>query len=528
MQKFTYPQSDLDNGTALLRVLGSFWASTFTGRDQLRSYTAGIATGAAQIQRNLLETVASLSRFEVPIFHTENWYPVILRKSQVNLTAANNYKFDTDNLQFGTSPAITFNALASRDFYAFAAPAQLADAAHMFDRLLFPTFALTGGVDFLVDTEDQVIVFTQNPFDNENVIRYPVYVDDVLTDEEITLWAFKADFDYQYVFRQFAYALGIRLKSSETSKAFVNAIFDGLLAGGASAGVFEAALSAVLDVPLVKEDGEVVEVAEIDSTGLLIVTSKHVYRFSRAALALVTVGQVLNAGDRLVDVLEIIDLNRGEVPDNLTALALDQGLTAACYYSDLIFENRDVPLRVNSDHPSGYTYVDFPLAGFPADVRQFFDEMHIRGIAQIEPPPPECETANKRRTGTLAHILDRRTKPMGEPVADDLPATINPLKFLVANVLRHHTFIAIIRVSGLGENHLGLYNIRHIRQLLPPYAGVFILYNLDGKSDVISGEFDVQAIVTQFKGAQPLSESVAANLVTDRGVIVRTISGTCQ
>lgn len=528
MQKFTYPQSDLDSSTDLLRVLGSFWARTFSGREQLRSYTTGIATGAAQIQRNLLETVAALSRFEVPIFHTENWYPLVLRKSQVNLTAANNYRFDSDNLQFAVGPAVTFNSLASRDFYAFAAPAQLVDAAHIFDRLLFPTFALIGGVDFLVDTENQVIVFTQNPFDNENVIRSPVYVDDVLTDEEITLWAFKADFDYQYVFRQFAYALGIQIKSTENGKEFVNAIFDGLLAGGASAGVFEAALSAVLDVPLVKEDGEIVEVVEIDGSGLLIVTNKHVYRFSRSALATVTVGQELNAGDRLVDALEIIDLNRGEVPDNLTALALDQGLTAACYYSDLIFENRDVPLRVNSNHPSGYTYVDFPLAGFPADVRHFFDELHIRGISQIQPPPPECDKSQKRRTGTLAHILDRRTKPIGEPMADDLPANINPLKFLAANVLRNHTFIAVIRISGLGENHLGLYNIRHIRQLLPPYAGVFLLYNLDGKRNVISGEFDVQTTITQFKGAEPLSDSVAAELVSDRGVIVRTISGTCQ
>jgi len=528
MQKFTYPQSDLDSSTALLRVLGSFWASTFAGRDQLRSYTTGIAAGAAQIQLNLLETVAALSRFEIPIFHTENWYPLVLRKSQVNLTSANNYKFDEPGLQFDSGPAVLFDTLATRDFYAFAAPAQLAGAAHIFDRVLFPTFSLIGGVDFIVDAANQIIIFTQNPFDNENIVRSPVYVDDVITDEEITLWVFKADFDYQYVFKQFAYALGIQVKSTETGKAFVNAVFDGLLAGGASAAVFEAAVSAVLDIPLSREDGEIVEVAELDGHGLIIATNKHVYRFARDATAVVTVGQVLRAGDRLVDALEIIELNRGEVPDSLPALALDQGFTAACYYSDLIFENHDVPLRVDATHPSGYTYVDFPLAGFPADVQRFFEELHMRGIAQIAPTPPACDTTGQRKTGTLAHILDRRSNPVGEPEAADLPATINPLKFLVANVLRNHAFAAIIKVAGLGENHLGLYNIRHIRQLLPPYAGMFLLYNLAGKKAVISGEFDVQEIVTQFKGAAPLSSAVTANLVSDRGVIVRTISGTCQ
>jgi len=528
MQKFTYPQSDLDNSTALLRVLGSFWRSTFTARDQLRSYTTAVAAAAAQTQLNLMETVAALSRYEIPIFHTANWYPLILRKSQVNLTSANRYKFDDASLQFNTGPAIAFDELANSDFYAFAAPAQLVGAAHIFDRLLFPTFALAVGVDFIVDTENQVIVFTQNPFDNENVVRYPVYVDNVLVDEEITLWAFKANFDYQYVFTQFAYALGIQTRSSETGKAFVNAIFDGLLAGGASSAVFEAALSAVLDVPLAREDGEIVEVAELDNYGLIIATNKHVYRFAKDAIAVVSVGQVLKAGDKLVDTLEIIDLNRGVVPDNLTALALDQGLTAACYHSDLIFENKELPLRVDTAHPSGYTYVDFPLSGFPADVRKFFDELHARGIAQIKPPPPACDTSTRRKTGTLAHILDRRLGPVGEPAADDLPNTINPLKFLVENVLRYHTFAVIIRVAGLGENNLGLYNIRHVRQLLPPYAGVFLLYNLESRKAVISGKFDVQDRVAKFKGAQPLFDNVAANLVSDRGAIIRTISGTCQ
>lgn len=528
MQKFTYPQSDLDNGTALLRVLGSFWASTFAGRDQLRSYTTAIATGVAQTQLNLLETVAALSRFEIPLFHTENWYPIVLRKSQLNLTPANNYKFDQDALQFNSGPVVVFDSLAARDFYAFTMPAQLVGTAHIFDRLLFPTFAMTSGVDFIFDTEAQAAIFTQNPFDNENIVRYPIYAGDVLVDEEITLWAFRATFDYQYVFKQFAYALGVQAKSTETSKAFVNAIFDGLLAGGASVSVFEKALSALLDIPLAKEDGEIVEVAELDGSGLLIATNKHVYRFSSSAIALVTVGQKLNAGDKLVDALEIIEINRGEIPDNFTALALDQGFTAACYHSDIIFENRAVPIRVNTQHPSGYTYIDFPLAGFPADIQRFFDEMHERGIAQIQPPPAACDTTTPRKTGTLAHILDRRNAPVGEPTAEDLPATINPLKFLTANVLRNHAFIVIIKVSGLGENHLGLYNIRHIRQLLPPYAGVFLLYNLDGQKDAISGEFDVQATTTLFKGAQPLTSNVTPQLVSDRGVIVRLVSGTCQ
>jgi hypothetical protein len=529
MQTFTYPSSDLDTREALLNVLGSFWSRTYTGVDQLHSYTRATAAAVAQTQLNLLETVAAISRFDVPVFHTENWLPVVLRKSDTNVTSVNQYKFDVGEFEFDGTPGLQFDAFAGSDFFAFPVPETLRTPAKLFDKLLFPTFALSGGVDFVVDDINHVIVFVSDPFASTTVTRRPIYDGDKLVDEEITLWAFKAQLDYQYVFQQFAYAVNINLQSSDNAKKLVNAVIDGLLAGGATAAILSEVFAAVFDVPVVKTASETVAAMSVDNAGLFIATDKHVYRFDALANPVVAVGDTLGRGDRLVDVFDIFEINRGEVPNAITALAVDSGFTAACFYGDLVFENKNVPLVVDSAHPSKYTYVSFPVSGLPSDVARFFDEMHARGIEQIPQTPAECDTTGaNRRLGTLAHILDRRKTPIGEPTADDLPATINPLQFLVKNVFRNNAVIARVQVSRLGKNHLGLYNIRHVRQLLPPGSALFLIYALNSKTQQINPVDSLFETIDLFKAAEPLSDSVPNSLVHDRGVMVRTISGTCQ
>jgi hypothetical protein len=529
MQTFTYPQSDLDRSRALLRVLGSYWTTTFQAKDQMASYVQAVAESAKQNQLNLLETVAAISRFDVPVFHTENWYPITLHKQQLNKTEANTYKFSQNAITFDNDGVAVFDGVALTDFYAFPVTAELVDAGHIFDRMLFPTVDLISGVDFKIDRANSAILFTRNPFDIATVPRTPVYgADNALVDEVIILWAFRANLDYQYVFKQFSYAINVQLESSENAKRLVNAIFDGLIAGGATVSVLNDALSAIFDIPLVLEDGEIVEVMANDRHGAFIATNKNVYRCPAGATQVVAVDQVLRAGDKLVDTFSIIELNRGELPDDFAALAIDKNFTTACFYGDLIFENKEVPLRVNSEHPSQYTYVDFPLGGFPADVAQFFDSVHARGIKSIAPPPDVCTVPDAQKYGTLAHLLDLRKTPDSEPKAEDLPTTINPLQFLVKNVLRNHVIIVTVKISGLGENHLNLYNIRHVRQLLPPYAGMFIVYTLDGLRDGINGENTLTEELSLFKGINPVAEKIPVKLVRDKGVIIRSISGTCE
>ena len=210
----------------------------------------------------------------------------------------------------------------------------------------------------------------------------------------------------------------------------------------------------------------------------------------------------------------------------ITALALDGGYLSACFYGDLVFENRQVPLEVVTDHPLGYTYLSFRLGGFPADAERFFDEIHARGVAAAAAAAQPCVSG--RRRGTLAQLLDKRVNPPAEPTAANLPRTINPLQFLVENVLRNNVFVVRILVSTLGQNSLGLYNVRHLRRLLPPQTGMIVVFELSAGTDTIDPEHSVAETITTFTGMQPRRDTVPESFVRDRGATARLVSGTCQ
>lgn len=635
--KFVYPASDLDRYRNMLATLGSFWARTYTGTDQLRSYVNATAEVVAQSHLNVLELAASLSRFSIPVFHTENWLPIPLRRSNLkqgaNSTTA--FRFDRTPNTFDMREK-QFNVPIETDAFLYAVSPKLKSVYQIFDRLIFPTVTFSQNCDFVIDEENNALVFAQDPFENKAFLRRGIYNESgALVDEEIMLWGFKAKLDYKYVFEQFSYSLNLHLASSENAKNFTNAVYSALLNGGTTVTNFTDALSAICGAPVAKTDGEVVELITIDAQGLFIATDKNVYRFAAAATPVVTVGQKLRTGDILIQAFEIVEFTQGDVPASISALALDQGFVSSCFYGDLIFENKDVPLEVNTNHPTGYTFVRFSVSGFPVDVDLFFDELHQRGIeaaqyaqdpcfekpikhatkdqfpvtgspdsvymaedtghfykwqltnpAQLEfgyyaelttfercHPPweqfdkfevfPTRGNVNKiylaadtkkfyrwvvqtpsypaqgayvyvprpyplSKLGTLAHLLDKREQPDGEPTADDLPKKINPLGFLVKNVFRNNVFVVLIRVSALGKNRLGLYNIRHLRQVLPPNVAAFFVYELDTITDRKNGADDLSDDISRFTGMEPLQDAVPEVYVHDRGVTVSTISGTCQ
>lgn len=631
---FVYPGSDLDRGRTLVALLGSFWSRTYTGVDQVNSYAEVTAQSVAQSFQNLLETVAALSRFDVPLYHTENWTPIVLRKSDSNASAKSIARFDQTTARFNDN-RLQLDRPSVAAFYEFPAPANLAAVANIFNKLTFPTVALAENVDYRIDTDRGVIIFAEDPFERPEFTKRGVYAGAQLVDEEITLWAFKGKFDYEYVFTQFAYALGMRLKTSQGFKDLMNAVFSGLVEGGASAQLLDTALAAITGVPVTLEDEETVEVAQRDAHGTFIATDKHIYRFREDAEPLVAVGDVLRAGSQLVRAFSVEELTHGFVRDAVAALALDEGFISACFYGDLIFENRSVPLEVTTNHPSGYTYVKFGLGGFPLDVQRFFDEIHARGVAAAEavrdpcferpitrpsrdefPVPGQADKIYKAddtnrfyrwettapaveetgsyvevgdvapcgppwyqaasvsnfpakgdtkllylaadtakfyrwsvsapalpefgryvevrkplpnpKLGTLAHLLDKRARPDGEPTADNLPKTINPLQFIVANVLRNNVFLVQINVRALGQNRLGLYNIRHLRQLLPPQAAMIVIFDLRASRSALNAAESLQETVQNFTGAEPLADAVYDSMVRDTRVTVRQVSGTCQ
>ena len=91
---FVYPGSDFDRSRNLIAALGSFWARTYEASDQVHSYVLGTAQLANQTYQNLVETVEALSRFDIPLFHTETLAPVVLKKSERNSLRTASALFD--------------------------------------------------------------------------------------------------------------------------------------------------------------------------------------------------------------------------------------------------------------------------------------------------------------------------------------------------------------------------------------------------------------------------------------------------
>lgn len=618
--EYVYPGSDLDRSKTLISLLGSFWARTYTAGDQLHSYADATGYAVAQTHRNLLELVAAMSRHEVPLFHEEVLTPIVLKKSELNSALTNTAAFDAN--QKGFDAELVFDTAAGSNFFSFPLPQKLRGVTQILNKITFPTVVFAENVHYTVDVKRNALVFTSNPFDNPLIVKRAVETDGA-TDEEIVLWGFMAQYDYEYVFNQFAYALGLKLKTSQNYKDFTNAIFNGLVAGGIDAKNLDLALSALTGIPVVVDYREKVEVVEYDADGLLVVTDKNVYKFPEAAIPAVVVGQIVRAGDQLVQGFEISEFffgNSNLPPDEnivdrpdvtkllathnyevittendndilvnleslcpqrkaLTALALDSGFLSACFFGDLVFENKVVPLQVAPEPRQGYTFVKFELGGFPSDVEKFFDELHERGIAAAEtskndcfynpieyatlaafpetglvgriyravdtswlytwvPPTPGSDEKGtyeqvvrippNRRLGTLAHLLDKRRQPDNEPTAANLPATINPLRFLIENVLRNNVFVIRISVPALGQNRLGLYNIRHLRQVMPPQTAMIVVFELAAKTDKINAEKSLKEELRCFKGIEPLLDTVDETYVKDKGAFLTRISGTCQ
>jgi len=526
MTNFSFPTSDLDDSRKLISSLGSFWATTYVAKDQIKSFVQAMSLSATQAHNNSVEMADARSRHDIPIFHTENWYPIVIKKSETNLAPINFLKFNETGLRFDGVDQILFNQTASRNVFAFPVPKALAAVCQIFDQISLPKIGLSQNIDFAI--VDSSIAFIRDPFAQDLFKKTPVFVDGLIADETITLWAFKAQFDYDWLFRQFGYSVDLRVKTSNNSKKFINTILTGLVDGAATATTLTKALSAIFDIPVALSSGEIVEVVARDNAGIVIVTDKHVYRFSATSVPTVVVGDILTKNATMIAGFLTIELNHGRVPETLTGLAIDHGFTAACFYGDLVFENRAVPLEVITNHPSAYTYIKFPLVGLPQDIQHFFDELHARGLENLpDLNAPICEDS-PRKQGTLAHILSGRNIALGEPDAADLPDTINPLVFIAENVLRNNVVIVTINISALGPNHLGLHNIRHIRQLLPPYMALIVAYTLDAQIDAITPEDSIRESLLPFKAAEPIIDILDDSVVIDRGAVVRSISGTCQ
>ncbi len=534
MSHYAFPNTVYDQPGNLLAVLGSWWADTYSGRDQVAAVVQGKAQVENQSMLDLLELLASLSRFTVPIYHTDNWYPLYLLASQRNDAQTSLLRYDGSATYDAGN---RYDIPTARAFHAFPRPANMVAAPLLMNRFVAPTMTQNSGIDYIL--ADNAIIFRSNPFDDPRVATRVVYKDGIPVDTEALVWVFNGQFDWDTIYKQFAYVIGMRLKSSLGYRNLMNAVYDSMVGGTTRATMLQA-FSAMTGVPLVQEDAETIVDIVTDSVNLIVITDLSVYKFGLAALPIVSIGDKVVRGQALTDALRFDELNRGIVPPGLKSLAIGPGLLATCFYADLVFEDRFVPLVVDTHDPSGYTKVSWDLGGFPLDVQEFFDEMHSRGVAEASRPVDPCEGLKKTirypantcdevevigRRGTMAHYLDLRVESVGEPTASQLPRTINPLRFLVENILRNNAFIVRIKAASANSNGVGLHNVRLLRKIMPPQTAMILIVDLTAAKDSVTVDRISERIET-FTGMTPLYSTI--DEIHDSRLTVRVVNGTCQ
>ena len=460
---FQYPADDLDRPEALRALLGSYWARDYGGHAEVAALMYGMDFLARQGRADLLAARDALAWDSLPPSRVVEWSPLAIRRSALEAAAP---------LAYGSAPAYgaggVYGGTGGGAALRVAVPG-LAGVPLICSGIAAPARTLVAGVDYAVTPG--VLTLTADPFADPAWPQSPAFAADGTPDDAaITLWLHRAEFDRGDVATGLGYLLGLPLPSSVASRDLCAALL-GSLAGGPSAALVAKALAAATGVPLAAGD-ETVEVVAADGRGPFVATDRAVYRLPPGATPVVVSGQALEAGDALGDALEVLELNRGwtaALAAAVGSLALPRGLLGPGYLGDLVAHAGPAPLTVGSD-PFGNTTVTFPLEGFPGDVDRFWAAVHARGLA---------------RGRTLAQALDTRATPVGQPTAASLPATVDPLAFLVDNALMGPTVLVTLKAGSLpaapGPGPLAV-----LRRLLPPGGAFLFLLELPPLADPVT------------------------------------------
>lgn len=412
MSTLLQPSDVVDQGATLFSQLGSFWTTYYDSASTVRDYCRGLNEAVLQTREDTLEAAAAVSRFQIPIYHRVRWYPLTLLKSarlpDVRLTYTS-----ADNL------GPTASTFLNGQTFDYTLPTDFIDVGFILDDPINPQVILVKNAHYAID--GQTISFRDNPF-NQFTNR-DVFTGSVVTDEQVTLWCGQVDFDdRKYIANQFGYVLKLELESSQNYKDLLNATWDAAL-NGPSRDTLDRSLSAICDAPIAKANETVVDIVT-ESNRKLVITDQSVYIIGVSATIIVAIGQVLSTGDYLTSAFKVIDLSQGTpTPDQLSVLYMTTDYLKGPFSGSIGFENVNTPLQVTT--VAGRTFVSFALLAAVSDAALFFNLAFDNALT----------TGAK----TLAQLLDTRpvAQQVGDPDVNSLPSLINPLDFLIKNILRY-------------------------------------------------------------------------------------------
>jgi hypothetical protein len=313
----------------------------------------------------------------------------------------------------------------------WSAPSKVVRVPAITDRLKHPNRVWLDKMDFYA--ENGQICFREDPFAS-NSEQAPVFdADGLIIDAALTLWLCNADYDEGYLSNMWGAAVGLTAPSSEEYRDLLCAVYSALI-GGTSRRHVEQVVSILNGGTYAREDETVVESGR-DSQGLFLATDKNIYRPAKNGLPVVEVGARLKAGDPIFNTVTFRrhanDLQQLTVPKNFLDVSIG---------GDLTFRNCEVPLIHSTRH------VEFEVGGHPEAIKRFWNLF------------------NARKTEDGRHLCDLLS---GE-------TTINPLRFIVQNVLQYNCLLCIIRSPETPSTLSAIDQNRLLRQIVPPHEALLI------------------------------------------------------
>lgn len=401
-----YPTKGITDPSILMQSLGSFWNLLFSEKGTLKGYTLGQAEQMIQHYYNLVETINSYSASNIPVFHKEKWYPLIVKKSQFNSVPL---KFAQNDAIFGPQQDTVYKDIVFKfgfpkttnvKIYGLSVPAELTDFSLIADKVIKPDNLLFNNTDVVMT--NNVLYFNKNIFTELNlpmaelvgengVVQTFVDTDGTTQPDQITiLWFYHADISQDNVFNNFGYIFDLKMDDTQMYKEVISALMT-LHTQGPSITYIKALAAAFIGVSPVIAVKEIVENILTYPDKIKIVTDKNVYSFDSYYNILpgIAVGTTVYAGDILVDALEFYDncssrrwwdnkiVPKAALAGSVTKeLSLPPYMFAGNYQHSFIFKN-DLELFTADIHGNLF----FPVEGDPQEVIKFNQYLTAHGAA---------------------------------------------------------------------------------------------------------------------------------------------------
>ena len=488
-----YPENDLDVIDKIKALLGGYWSDIYTESDQIDHLVSARATLWKESNSSWVEAGKSKSRHAVSPLRLKSWLYFPIKRSE-GISPKGFYEgggaYGT-SLLYGRTPGLTWRL-----------PPGVLGASQIYNRITYPSVSLFEGIDYSIDPKLGLIQFKENPFSNTNIAYSEAALDDLTTDREIALWIHNAKIDQKSVQLLFGLPIGVDGRSSEEYKGLINTIYDCLVLG-TSSGRLASLLGYSLNVPVALAD-EAVEIINTEARKV-IVTDKNVYFLPYRANASVAVGDKVIKGFSLSDALTIKELRRGVDLSDVAALTLGKGFIDNKFVYDLTFLNEDLDTSVSD--LDGVTELKFKVNGHPLDVDHFWETTHKIGI---------------EKGRTLAQALDIRVEKVGEPQAESLPSAINPMSFLLENIIPMGLTLVTIKADALPHS---IPSMDEIPDLLAMGNGVFFIFEAPL---AIDSAFEVQSSDEGTFTAIDTIVSYGSLGMLNLAVSIKTITSQCS